>query len=99
MSYFAQNGMRTEVPQDDPPEDGNVFTNAVKGIYDFFTGEEEKEPKKKVTLSPEEMQFLASVSDPDGTEYTGQYDTPSAVTPVKALTQQPQGGSAMPTSA
>lgn len=107
MDYFAQNGLQVDaVRQDDPPEDGNIFTSAVKGIYDFFTGEEEKEPKKKVTLSPEEMQFIMSVSDPDGTEYTGRYDTPSAVTPIKrpiqqsqVQTQQPQGGSAMPTSA
>ena len=39
LDYFAQEGLQVDpVGQDDPPEDGNIFTSAVRGIYNYLAG-------------------------------------------------------------
>ena len=85
------------------------MTNLFKEGTDAYKKREDEIRRaryKSAKLSEEEMKNVMFFSDPDGTEYTGQYDTPSSVTPIKeptqqsqVQTQQPQGGTPMPTSA
>ena len=137
MSYFAQNGLRTDVPQEDPPEGSSWILRAVKGAKDLFGVEDEPQgyqglsfPKpaytpeepmvnlfkegtdaykkredeirraryKSAKLSQEDMENVMSLSDPDGTEFTGRAGATSSVTPIKEPTNQPQSTQGSQTS-
>lgn len=110
MDYFAQQGLQVDpVPQDDPPEEDGIYDRIVK----FFTGEEEaapqrrlSHPKRPTSTGPSVIKG-ASPYDDDGIygeePEVGTFNQPRAIKEPtqqpQVQTQQPQGGTPMPSSA
>ncbi len=104
LDYFAQEGMQVDpVPQDDPPEEDNIYDRIVK----FFTGEEEPKgyqglsfPKRPTSTGPTVIKGTDLPYDDDGTYgEEPKVDTFNQPKAIKEPTQQPQGGSYMPNQA
>lgn len=73
MSYFAQNGVRTEVPQDDPPEE----ENALMRLYRYFFPEDPTQ--RHIRESEERMQeYISRPDSPSGRQEPMYQETPDS---------------------
>lgn len=107
LDYFAQEGLQVDpVRQDDPPEEDGIYDRIVK----FFTGEEEAAPQRRLSHPKRPISTGPSVIPIKGGELP--YDDDASGPPInqprlikeptqqpQVQTQQPQGGTTMPSSA
>ena len=111
LDYFAQNGIQVPVTQDDPPEREKGY---LERLYDYFFEEEPQgyqglsHPKRPESKGPAFTPIKGEFAYDDDAVVTEEMlrraEGSSGPLPIKEpitqpQVQQPQGGSAMPTSA